>query len=870
MGARWARRMGGGSAGRVGARWLRHSKGTHDAPVGEPGVTSNHLQHRIVAAVLGVVGGLGSLVGYLLVRHPAAVEATGASPGALVVITGFAFTALAVVAVRHYGRRALQLTTAYHELHRATLQRERSEAALRESERFVRAALDAMDAELAVLDADGVIMAVNRAWRAATEVHAGGSGTCDVGVNYLAVCDGTPLGQGLRELMAGTRDTFVLETQLPGRECRTLTRASRFPGNGPRRVVVVHDDVTPLRQASENAAPVREDAVALAAAAEFERRRLEQALRIAQDAITITPAAIAWLAADGRLVRVNHAWCALYGYAEDRLLEMTVADLAPDRSAEWWEGAWARARAGASLPQETMHRRQDGRPLPVELVVTVHALDGQECGIVVARDLSDRHETAARFDAERLALVRVGAEADRLRTLAAHASSGLLLLDATGACVYANRAWTVLSGQSDGDSVGGGWLQAVHPDDAPRVRAEWRELLRQPSPWETELRVRSHDGMERWLRAQADAVVADDGSPSGFVLTLVDVTPQKVADEEARARNAELEQRLVADVGHAEAELRESTMALQQRAEERRQIDAELQRTAETLEAERRRATARAADLHEALTERSAALARANGELETLADLIERDLRAPLRAIDDDARVVTEGYSDRIDPDGRRHLSAIRENAHRMGDVLDTLHDLSQPGRRTLDLAPVDMTALARAVAAELESAAGERRVAVNVATMTHVTGDVTLLRQLLGRLIVNAVTSTRTAQHPCIDIGSVDRDGVPVFYVRDNGVGFDMHAADERFPGVARLPDATEGEGVGLAIARRIVERHAGRFWAEGRVNEGATFFFTLGVGTERGDGVPTLALEPRSVGDSQAWEGGPAASGLTHRSSS
>jgi PAS domain S-box-containing protein len=233
--------------------------------------------------------------------------------------------------------------------------------------------------------------------------------------------------------------------------------------------------------------------------------------------------------------------------------------------------------------------------------------------------------------------------------------------------------------------------------------------------------------------------------------------------------------------------------------------------------------------LQHGLAARRRALDEANRELESRAHSTSDALRTPLRAIDGAARILDDESGDQLDAAGRQHLGIIRESAAHMAQAIDAMLDLSRLDRRPLDRTPVDMTALARTVADEVGRRHRTRDVTSVVEGLAPAVGDVGLLRQLFANLVGNAFKFTSTVAHPCVDVGSVDADGTPVYYVRDNGAGFDMRDADKLFD-VFDSPPELAGTGIGLALVQRIVDRHGGRVWAEGRVGDGATFFFTLG----------------------------------------
>src|SRR5437016_355752 len=224
-------------------------------------------------------------------------------------------------------------------------------------------------------------------------------------------------------------------------------------------------------------------------------------------------------------------------------------------------------------------------------------------------------------------------------------------------------------------------------------------------------------------------------------------------------------------------------------------------------------------------------LARSNAELEKFSYSVSHDLRAPLRAIDGFARALHEDYGSVLNGDGQRLLGVIRDNAQRMGQLIDALLNFSRAGRQQLVTTSVDLTALAQSVVDELRRTAGGVAVEVTLKPLPPITGDATLLRQVLVNLIGNAFKFSRNRAHPRVDIAARREGDAVIYYVKDNGAGFDMRYKDKLFGVFQRLHhvEEFEGPGVGLALAQRIIDRHGGRIWAEGKPNEGATFYFTL-----------------------------------------
>lgn len=229
-----------------------------------------------------------------------------------------------------------------------------------------------------------------------------------------------------------------------------------------------------------------------------------------------------------------------------------------------------------------------------------------------------------------------------------------------------------------------------------------------------------------------------------------------------------------------------------------------------------------------------ALLETVNKELEAFSYSVSHDLRAPLRAISGFAEAVLEDYAPWLDEEAKRYLGLIKSNAHRMGQLIDDLLAFSRLGRAEMRLADIDMRALAKAVSDELAALAPGRIIEFTVLPAPPAHADLTLVRQVLVNLLSNAIKFTRTREKATIEFGYLADAGA--YYVKDNGVGFDMQYVGKLFGVFQRLHAITEfeGTGVGLALVHRIITRHGGRVWAEGKIGQGATFYFTLPKGNK------------------------------------
>jgi signal transduction histidine kinase len=225
-------------------------------------------------------------------------------------------------------------------------------------------------------------------------------------------------------------------------------------------------------------------------------------------------------------------------------------------------------------------------------------------------------------------------------------------------------------------------------------------------------------------------------------------------------------------------------------------------------------------------------LAAANKELEAFTYSVSHDLRAPLRGIDGFSRVLLQEYAVRLDDEGHRLLDKVRQNAQKMGELIDDLLAFSRMGRCEIGFARVNMTALARQAADEARTAANPNRtIEISVGDMPAAWGDPPMLLQVWRNLLSNAVKYTRPRSAARIDVGGRQEGDQALYWVRDNGVGFDMQFAGKLFGVFQRLHrlEEFEGTGVGLAIVQRVIFRHRGRVWAESQPDEGACFYFTV-----------------------------------------
>lgn len=234
---------------------------------------------------------------------------------------------------------------------------------------------------------------------------------------------------------------------------------------------------------------------------------------------------------------------------------------------------------------------------------------------------------------------------------------------------------------------------------------------------------------------------------------------------------------------------------------------------------------------NEAINDYAEKLKTANQELESFSYSVSHDLRAPLRAMDGFSRILAEEYKEHLPEQARRYLGLVRENAVQMGQLVDDLLAFSRLGRHSLKIQPVDPNHVVDEVLGEIVTEE-DRNSQIQRLDLEGCRADPTLLKQVFSNLIGNALKYSRKSERPVVTIGCETQADEVVYYVKDNGVGFDMAYANKLFGVFQRLHRAEDfpGTGVGLAIVHRIVDRHGGRVWAEAKPDQGATFYFTLG----------------------------------------
>ncbi|MCX6175572.1 MAG: PAS domain S-box protein [Ignavibacteriales bacterium] len=364
---------------------------------------------------------------------------------------------------------------------------------------------------------------------------------------------------------------------------------------------------------------------------------------------------------------------------------------------------------------------------------------------------------------------------ERLRLEMARMPIGYIVWDKDFRVVNWNPAAEKIFGFTASETIGKHPYDLIVPKDAqPLVDAIWSRLL------EGDYTAQSVN--ENFTKA-GRTIICDwtntpfkeaDGRVVGVLSMVQDITVRKRAEEEIQKLNAELEQRVL---------------------------------------------------------ERTAQLENVNKELESFSYSVSHDLRAPLRGIDGFSTMLLEDYSKKLGKKGQRLLNVIRGNTKKMGQLIDDLLSFSRIGKRELDKSEIDMKTLANSIYYELTSELEREKISFTVSNLPNAKGDSSLIRQLWYNIISNAIKFSSRKDNPVIEINSKVENGEEIYFIRDNGVGFDMKYYEKLFGVFQRLHSETEyqGTGVGLAIAKRIVTKHGGNIWAESEINVGTTFYFYL-----------------------------------------
>lgn len=473
---------------------------------------------------------------------------------------------------------------------------------------------------------------------------------------------------------------------------------------------------------------------------------------------------------DLKILDVNQRACELFGYTREEFLTKVVADLVlPEQQiVRFGNGSPGTL---SDRPVETMNMRANGESFPAEISGRLQIINGQEALLVVVRDITTRKHAEAALR---------GSEA-RLTGIIVSAMDAILSIDTDQRITLFNAAAEQMFHCSATEALG----QPLDRFIPERFRDRHR----------SDVNTFGNSGVSRRMMGRIDVLTIIGQRATGdefpaeasisqtevdgqivYTVILRDITERKRAEEEIRQLNTELEQRVI---------------------------------------------------------ERTTQLQAANQDLESFSYSVSHDLRAPLRAIDGFSHIILDEYAAQLPPDGIRLLKSIRSSILQMNLLIDDLLKFSRLDRQPLHKQLIQPATIVQQALEILRLELDDRRVEIIIGELPACQGDAALLMQVWVNLLANALKYSHKREFARVEVGcQAGNESENIYYVRDNGVGFDMQYANKLFGVFQRLHSNREfeGTGVGLALVQRIVLRHGGRIWAEAEIDKGATFYFTLG----------------------------------------
>lgn len=532
-----------------------------------------------------------------------------------------------------------------------------------------------------------------------------------------------------------------------------------------------------------------------------ERQRTREALRKSEeqwrDVFENNPTMYFIIDASGTILSVNPVGAGKLGYTVDELVGRSVLQVFPEEEKREASRHVAHCleHPGQPMSWEIRKIRKDGSLLWVcETAKAVVREKNQTIVLIVCENITERVEAQEKLRRSQAFL----AEAQKISHTGSwcwHIPSGTLLWSEEHNRVFGLDPKARITPTFDL------FLQLVHSDDRLRVRQAIDEAIRKGSGFDCEYRIVLPDGQVKYVQGVGKPIVKLSGDIDDYMGTTMDITARKQAEDALRQAHDALEKR----VQERTRELMESNQRLEQEIVERKRTEA-------------------------VLAWHSQELARSNAELEQLAYIASHDLQEPLRMVASYMQLVERRYKDRLDADGHEFIHYAVDGARRMQALIDDLLKYSRIGTRGKPMREVDCAAVVRTVMQSLRISIAETGARIAYASLPTVVGDEMQLTQLFQNLIANAIKFRRGCP-PEIDIRADSEEGFWRISVRDNGIGINAEYFGRIFEMFQRLHGnkVYPGNGIGLTICRKIVERHGGRIWVESTPGKGTAFIFTL-----------------------------------------
>jgi PAS domain S-box-containing protein len=656
-------------------------------------------------------------------------------------------------------------------------------------------------------------------------------------------------------------ENFEVELDFIGSGRRILLLNARQIHNGVKqapKILLAFEDITEANRKEHDMV--------------YSELRYRRLFETAQDGILILNAQ------NGEITDANPFLTNMLGYSKQELLGKKLWELG------FFKDTAASHQAFQILQEKGYVRYEDlpletkaGLPMEVEFVSNVYPIDGEKIIQCNIRDITDRKRVERSLEKTRL----------RMANILNSISDGFFALDADFTITYFNPAAEILLGKISSEVLGHSIFEEAFPEAKGSIFEEkYRQVLKEKKPYffetyfgvkhyenwydvraypsedgvvvffqvtterkkvelalqESEERFREmferHQSIMLLIEPESGMIIDSNPAASEFYgyprkilnkMNIADINqlpPKEIAKDRQKALNNQMKQFLFPH-RLANGEIRTVEVNSSPIKVNNQMILFSIIRDVTI----RERALKEIKKLNETLIQRTNEVESINNELEAFSYSVSHDLKAPLRSISGFSNALLEDYNAKLDEQGKQYLNKIQQSSEILAKLIDDLLMLSRVTSVEINFGEVSLSQIAQEIIAELEISDSKRNISITIAPNISVHGDRNLLKIALGNLLGNAWKFTSKAPNPRIEMGAFEKNGQLTYFIRDNGAGFDMTYADKLFKPFQRLHQTSDfpGTGIGLSIVQRIIRRHGGKIWAESKVGEGATFYFTL-----------------------------------------